>query len=406
MKIVAALFAWIVLAATAAGQSTAAPVVLRPARVWTGSAQPAHAGWVVVVARGRIFAVGPRASVSIPTGAREIALPGVTLTPGLIDLHTHLMLREYSAESWENQVRQGSEATRIARAPGAARATLFAGFTTIRDLGTEGAGYADVALRQSVDQGQAVGPRIFAATQAIMPRAALRPDFPRSAQAASGVDEVVAAAREQIARGADWIKLYADYRFGNSRLSFAQDELAAAVAVAHSAGRRVAAHAVTDEGMRRAALAGVDTIEHGYGGTAETFQLMARRRVGFLPTLAAAEVMRRGANAGQHAFRRALSTGVTIGAGSDAGVFGHGQNARELELMTAYGMTPLQAMIAATTTNASLLGEAGRLGVIAEGATADLVGFSGDPTLDIRAARNVMFVMKQGAIVQGLRPAE
>lgn len=284
MKLIAAIVALFALVAgVAQAQSSAPPLVLRPARVWIGSAAPAHEGWVVVVADSHVIAVGPDASTPRPANAREIALPNVTLTPGLIDAHTHLLLRAYSVESWDDQVLRDSEATRVIRAVSAARDTLLAGFTTVRDLGTEGAGYADVSLRQAAETGAMLGPRMFVVTRAIVARGAyaprrtsFRPDLelPQGAQEASGEAEVVAAVREQMAHGADWIKLYADYRFGNSsesRPTFTEAELAAAVTTAHDAGLRVAVHAVTDEGMRRAVLAGVDTIEHGYNGSEATF---------------------------------------------------------------------------------------------------------------------------------------
>ena len=412
MRFLAALFALFAFAAIAEAQTNEA-LVLRPERVWTGTAAPAQAGWIVLVVDGRIAAVGPSTSIQTPGNAREIALPGVTLTPGLIDLHTHLLLREYATESWDDQVLRDSEATRVIRAVAGARATLLAGYTTIRDLGSEGAGYADVALRNAAADGSMLGPRMYVATLAIVARggygprrAGFRPDLdlPQGAQEASGVDEVVAAVREQMGRGADWIKLYGDYRFGNSTVSrptFSQEELNAAVRTAHDAGLRVSVHAVTDEAIRRAVLAGADTIEHGYGATRDTFRLMARRGVAFVPTLAAADTVRRAENASvARTFRLALASGVVIAAGSDAGVFPHGQNARELELMVEYGMSPLRAMMAATSVNADELGQRGKLGVIAVGADADIAGFTGDPTADIAATRNVVFVVQRGAIVR------
>ena len=413
MKFLAAFVAFFVLASVAEAQPPSQSVVLRPARVWVGTAAAPQAGWTVVVTDGRIAAVGPDASVQRPANARVIDLPNVTLTPGLIDLHTHLLLRQYSTESWDDQVLHDSEATRVIRAVAAARATLMAGFTTIRDLGTEGAGFADVSLRNAANDGSMLGPRMYVVTRAIVAQGAYGPrrtgwrpdiDLPQGAQEANGVEGIVAAVRDQLAHGADWIKIYADYRFGNSsesRPTFTQEELNAAVATAHDAGIKVAVHSVTDEGMRRSVLAGVDTIEHGYNGSDTTYRLMAQRHVALIPTLAAADTVRRPETQNFGAgFRRALALGVTIGSGSDAGVFAHGDNARELELMVENGMSPTRALIAATATDAALLSQTGHLGVIAVGAEADIAGFTGDPTQDIHALRSVAFVMKRGAVVR------
>lgn len=402
---------------TMIGVAWAEPLVLRPARVWVGANAAPRADWVVLVVDGRIAAVGPSVSILAPEGAREIALPNATLIPGLIDTHTHLLLREYSTQSWDDQVLRDSEATRVIRAVSGARATLMAGFTTIRDLGSEGAGYADVALRQGIANGAMAGPRLFVAGRAIVARGGYAPrrtgfrpdmDLPQGAMEVSGVYEMVAAVREEIAHGADWIKIYGDYRFGNSNVSrptFSQAEMNAAVATAHDAGVRVAVHASTDEGMRRATLAGADTIEHGYGGSAATFRLMARRGVALAPTLAAADTVRR-PDAGEFGatFRRALAAGVTIINGSDAGVFAHGQNARELELMVENGMTPLRALIAATSASAEVLGQEGQIGVIAIGAHADLVAVEGDPTREIAALRRVVLVVQRGNVVRDVSP--
>lgn len=394
----------------AVGSSLTAQTVLRPARVFDGSTM--HEGWAVRVQADRIEAAGPSASINA-AGAKVVDLPGTTLMPGLVEGHSHVLLHPYNETVWNDQVLHEGLALRAARAVNHLRATLMAGFTTIRDLGSEGAGYADISLRQAINDGSMQGPLMFVATRAIVARGAYGPrrtgfrpdmDLPQGAQEASGVAEMVAAVREQMAHGADWIKIYADYRFGNSsesRPTFTQEEMNAAVATAHDAGVRVAVHAVTDEGMRRAALAGADTIEHGYNGTRATFQLMARRHVAFIPTLSAAETVRRGDSArAPAAFRLARDAHVTIANGSDAGVFPHGQNARELELMVENGMSARDAMIAATVTNARVLGHTDQLGVIAPNAQADIAGFTGDPTADIHALRNVVFVMRRGVVVR------
>src|SRR5476649_1843477 len=289
-------------ATVAAAPADAAPVLLTPDRVWTGDGQ-AHAGWAVLVAHGKIEAVGPAAGIAAPDGVERIALPGKTLIPGLMDLHSHVLLHPYNETSWDDQVLKESVEYRTLEAARHASDTLQAGFTTLRDLGTEGALYADVAVKRAIEDGVIPGPRMFVATRAIVATGSYGPsvrayrsdmDIPEGAQEATGVDEVVKAVRGQAARGADWIKVYADYRTGpdgSSRATFSQAELNALVQAAHESGRKTSAHASTDEGMRRAVLAGIDTIEHGYGGSEATFKLMAERHVAFFPTLTAPEAV-------------------------------------------------------------------------------------------------------------------
>jgi len=391
-------------------QSAAAEItILKPARVFDGDAM--HEGWAVRVRGDRIDAVGADVAAA---GAKTIDLPATTLMPGLVEGHSHVLLHWYSETSWTDQVSREGLALRVARATNHLRSTLLAGFTTIRDLGTEGAGYADVELKQAVNQGIIPGPRMLVSTRAIVATGTYQPHFipewnvPQGAEEADGVDSLSRVVRDQIGRGADWIKMYADYRWGpnaGSHPTFTLEELKLAVEVAKSAGVPVTVHAGTAEGMRRATLAGVETIEHGNDGTPEVFKLMAEHHVAFCPTITAGAgpwpPQNPDAPANQRKkemMRMALSAGVTIINGSDVGTFPHGENAREIEAMVAYGMPTVDAIKSATSTAARVLHMENQIGRVKQGLFADLVAFDGDPTKDVSALRRVKFVMKNGTV--------
>ncbi len=405
---------------TAAQRPSAAYILLKPDRVFDGTQM--HNGWWVLVNGRRIVAAGEPSVIPTPTTAKIIELKGMTLMPGMIEGHSHLFLHPYNETSWNDQVLTESRAERTARAVNHASATLMAGFTSARDLGTEGAMYDDVGLKEAIEKGVIPGPRLMVATRAIVATGSYGPKgyndqteagIPKGAEEADGVDALTRTIRSQIGNGADVVKLYADYRWGlngTSAATFTVDELKLAVQVAASSGRYVVVHSGTEEGMRRSIAAGVRTIEHGDGGTPELFKLMKEKDIALCPTLNATESISSykgwkkgtdpdpvGVKQKHRIFTDALKAGVTICMGGDVGVFAHGDNANEMLLMVEYGMKPVDVLRSATSVNAQVFGMK-NLGEIKQGFLADLIAVEGNPTEDIKAVKQVKLVMKDGTI--------
>ena len=391
--------------------------LLKPLKVFDG--EQLHNNWVVLIHNNKIEFAGV-VSPTLPANTILIELPNCTLLPGLIEGHSHLFLHPYNETPWNDQVLLESRAERLARAIEHAKSTLLAGFTTVRDLGTEGAEYDDVGLKQTIEKGIIPGPRMIVATRAIVATGSYGPKvltFEQStikgAAEADGAEGLTKEIRTQIGKGADVIKLYADYYWGPGRKAmptFTIEELKTAVEVANSAGRDVVVHASTAEGMRRAIIAGVATIEHGNEGNQELFSMMKNKKIAWCPTLSAdiAIATYRGWKKGtpepeavkikRNAFKEAMTAGVTICMGGDVGVYSHGDNARELEAMVDYGMKPIDAIRSATSVNADVFKMNDRIGRIKSGLFADIIAVNGDPTINVSTIRNTKLVMKDGVI--------
>jgi len=419
MKKLSLLFAFTVWGLLSSAQTPAADtfILLKPDRIFDGD-QIRTGAWVLIK-NNRIREVRNSADMKVPPNTKIIELKGMTLMPGMIEGHSHLFLHPYNEAKWDEQVLNESRAERIARAVVHARETLMAGFTTTRDLGTEGAGYDDVGLKMAIVKGVVPGPRMLVATRAIVATGSYGPKsvndntFIQGAEEADGLDGITHVVRSQIGHGADVVKLYADYRWGinnTNEPTFTVDELKKAVEVAKSSGRIVAVHSGTEEGMRRSIEAGVTTIEHGDGGTPELFKQMKDKGIALCPTLAATEAVatyfQGWTGTGpepltiikkRELFKMALESGVTICMGGDVGVFPHGDNAREMILMADYGMKPIDVLKSATSVNARVFGLKG-LGGIKPLFLADLVAVQGNPDQDIKAVKQVKFVMKDGVI--------
>ncbi len=387
-------------------------------RVFDGETM--HEGWAVLVSGNKIVSSGPKEKIVAPANAIKISYPNSTLMPGLIEGHSHLLLYPYNITDWDTQVLKETDSYRTARATVHAKNTLMAGFTTARDLGTEGAGYSDVALKRAINEGIIPGPRLMVAGRAIVSTGSYGPkgydtdmQIMLGAEAADGND-LIRVVRDQIGKGADFIKVYADYRWGlkgEDQPSFTLEELQLINEVTRSSGRAMVCHAKSKEAMKRAVLAGAETIEHGDFIDLEIGKLMKEHHVTYIPTIAAVDMINqyRGWKKGSEpepasvtnkkkSFKEAIASGVAIGMGGDVGVFPHGENALELELMVEYGLPVMDALKAATSVNAKAFHLDNQLGYIKDGFTADLVIVGGDPSKTISDLRKTKFVMKEGVV--------
>ena len=379
-----------------------------------------HADWALLVEGNKIVAVGPKQSIKVTEGTISFNYGNATVMPGMIEGHSHLLLYPYNITDWDTQVLKETDAYRTIRATVHAKNTLLAGFTTARDLGTEGAGYSDVSLKKAINDGIIIGPRLLVAGRAIVSTGSYGPkgydtdqQIMLGAEPADGND-LIRVVRDQIGKGADFIKIYADYRWGingEDRPSFTLDELKLINEVTRSSGRVMVCHAKSKEAIKRAVLAGAETIEHGDFIDVETGKLMKEHNVTYIPTISAVDAISqyRGWKKGvteppanvinkRKSFKEAIASGVTIGMGGDVGVFPHGENASEMELMVEYGLPVMDALKAATSINARAFHLDDKLGSLKQGFLADVVVVSGDPSKNISDVKKVKFVMKDGVV--------
>jgi imidazolonepropionase-like amidohydrolase len=428
----------LVLVSLLARTAAADPMIVKAARVWDGRADAVRSDLAVLVDGGKIVEVGPPATLGAHAPkARVIDAGDATLMPGLVDAHTHIMTSGEDDDYDQHLIKQSIAARAIA-ATARARAALMAGFTTLRDVESEGAMYADADLANAIETGVVPGPRILPATRALAPTGGYLPqdiawdvEVPSGAQLANGADELRKAVREQASHGARWIKVYADFghylttnpaRPLRSHPNFTPAEIAAIVDEAHRLGRKVAAHATGWDGIDSALRAGVDSIEHGFGLTDDLAQRMAKQGVTLVPTLTPIanalkgptkpDKLQKTAAAQRAAIKHALARGVRIVNGSDAGSYPWKDGlAGEVGHLVDAGLTPVQALRAATSSAGALLAttcapeqagcDAQPFGVLVPGAAADVIAVAADPTKDIHALANIRLVMKAGVIYIG-----